>query len=104
MNNIKTALRASLGSRTLRNLMLWHRMARVVEENGTLGTEHLRCSDVPVMEIVAEFRKMATGPNDRNHHRPFPAPKYEYEKRRTPAAKEAGRPRAALYTTCGRGA
>jgi hypothetical protein len=41
------------------------------------------------MEIVAEFRKMAIGPNGRNHHRPFPPPKYEYEKRRTAAAKEA---------------
>ena len=83
MNDIKTALRASLGSRTLRNLMLWHRMARVVEEDGTLGKEHLRCSDVPVMEIVAEFRKMVTGPNGRRPHRPFPVPKYEYEKQRT---------------------
>eukprot|EP00966_Prymnesium_polylepis_P176289 4080889-Prymnesium_polylepis.1 len=31
---------------------------------------------------------MATGSNGRNHHRPFPPPKYEYEKRRTQAAKE----------------
>ena len=31
---------------------------------------------------------MATGPNGRNHHRPFPVPKYEYEKQRTSAAKE----------------
>ena len=88
MNNIKTALRSKLGSRTLRNLMVWHRMARKVEENGTLGTVHLPCSDVPVMEIVAEFRRMATGPNGRNHHRLWAPPKYEYEKRRTQAAKE----------------
>ena len=42
----------------------------------------------PVMEIVAEFRRMATGPNGRNHHRLWAPPKYEYEKRRTQAAKE----------------
>ena len=47
-----------------------------------------RRSDVPVMEIVAEFRRMATGPNGLNHHRLWAPPKYEYEKRRTQAAKE----------------
>jgi hypothetical protein len=60
-------------------------MARMVEEDGHLG-KHLSCRDVPVMEIVEAFRAMG-GIRGHNSHRPFPVPKYEYEKGRTPEAK-----------------
>ena len=62
-------------------------MARNIEEDGRLGS-HLACRDLPVMEIVESFRRMA-GVRGRNSHRPFPVPKYEYEKGRTLEAKEA---------------
>jgi hypothetical protein len=88
MNDIKTAERSKMGTRTLRNLMLWHRMARKVEEDGTLSKTHLSCRDVPVMEIVKAYRELA-GEAGRRPHRAFPVPLYEDEKGRTQAAKEA---------------
>ena len=88
MNDIKTAERSLMGTRTLRNLMLWHRMARKVSEDGTLEKAHLLCRDVPVMEIIKAFRELA-GEHGRRPHRSFPVPVYEYEKGRTHAAKEA---------------
>ena len=56
-------------------------------EDGTLEKAHLPCRDVPVMDIVAAFRKLA-GEAGRRPHRCFPVPVYEYEKGRTPMAKE----------------
>ena len=68
MNNIKTAERASMGQQNLRNLMLWHEMAK-----------ELKPQEVPVMAILKEFREMA-GPKGRTAHRAAPKPVYEYEK------------------------
>lgn len=48
MNDIKTADRARMGQRNLKNLMLWHRMAKA-----------LKAQDVPVMAILKEFRTLA---------------------------------------------
>ena len=66
-------------------LAVWHRMARIIEEDGRLG-RHLACRDVPVMEIVEAFRTMA-GVCGHKSHRAFPVPTYEYEKGRTTEAK-----------------
>lgn len=88
MNDIKTAERSRMKTRTLRNLMMWHRMARRVEESGQLSSKHLACREVPVMEIVQAFRELA-GEFGRRPHRAFPVPSYEYEKGRTQEAKEA---------------
>jgi hypothetical protein len=67
-------------------LAVWHRMARIIEEDGRLG-KHLACRDIPVMEIVEAFRAMG-GVRGHNSHRAFPVPTYEYEKGRTPQARE----------------
>ena len=45
MNNIKTADRSAMGQQNLRNLMLWHEMAKQLEPE-----------EVPVMAILKEFR------------------------------------------------
>ena len=58
MNNIKTADRSTMGQQNLRNLMLWHEMAKQLEPE-----------EVPVMAILKEFREMA-GPAGRKSHRP----------------------------------
>jgi len=42
----------------------------------------MKAADVPVMAILKEFREMA-GPRGREHHRPQPIPRYEYEKHRS---------------------
>ena len=39
------------------------------------------CKDVPVMQILKEFRAMA-GPAGRKKHHPAPKVEYEYEKLR----------------------
>ena len=46
MNDIKTAERSSMGSATLKNLMLWHRGARKLEADGTLSSTLLSCREV----------------------------------------------------------
>ena len=70
MNDIKTAERARMGQRNLKNLMLWHRMAK-----------DLKAQDVPVMAILKEFRAMAGEQGRRPHHAQNPIT-YEYEKHR----------------------
>ena len=78
MNDIKTSTRTSLGQRNLKNLMLWHSMAK-----------DLSCRDVPVMAILKEFREMApAGSGGRRPHRPAPPATYEYEKHRFDPSKE----------------
>ena len=67
MNNIKTADRASMGQQNLKNLMLWHEMAKA-----------LTPQEVPVMAILKEFREMA-GAHGRQAHRPAEPSTYEYE-------------------------
>ena len=57
-----------MGQQNLRNLMLWHEMAK-----------ELKPQEVPVMAILKEFREMA-GPKGRTAHRAAPKPVYEYEK------------------------
>ena len=90
MNDIKTALRSCMGTENLKNLMLWHRMARKLEEDGSLSAQHMACYDVPVMEIVEEYRAMGTaGVRGRNAHRPFPIPTYTYQAGLTKEAKGA---------------
>jgi hypothetical protein len=88
MNDIKTAERSRMGTNTLKNLMLWHRMARLLEADGSLSSKHLSCYDVPVMAIVKEFREMA-GVKGRTQHRAFPMPCYRYELGRTVEARES---------------
>ena len=90
MNDIKTALRSRMNSKTPKNLMLWHRMARKLEEDGSLSAKFMACYDVPVMEIVQEYRAMGTaGVRGRNAHRPFPVPTYSYQAGLTKEAKAA---------------
>ena len=88
MNDIKTAERSRMGSTTLRNLMLWHRMARLLEADGSLSKKHIQCRQVPVMAILEKFRDMA-GVKGRTNHRAFPIPSYDYELGRTKEAKLA---------------
>ena len=66
MNNIKTADRACMGQQKLRNLMLWHEMAK-----------QLTPQQVPVMAILKEFRTLS-GQHGRHAHRGWTPPKYEY--------------------------
>ena len=88
INDIKTAERSRMGTQVLKNLMIWHRSARKLEEDGSLSSKHMSCYEVPVMQIVQEFRNMA-GVKGRKAHRAWPIPSYDYEKGRTNAAKEA---------------
>ena len=62
MNNLKTAHRSSLG-KSLKHLMVWH----------TMGKE-LSCEQLPVMDILYEFRALA-GVRGRNAHRGQQPPK-----------------------------
>lgn len=64
MNNLKTAHRSSLG-KSLKHLMVWH----------TMGKE-LSCEQLPVMDILYEFRALA-GVRGRNAHRGQQPPKYD---------------------------
>jgi len=65
MNNLKTAQRSRLGA-NLRNLMLWY----------TMGKE-LKSAEVPVMDILNEFRALA-GIRGRNAHRATQPPQYDH--------------------------
>jgi hypothetical protein len=76
MNDIKTPERSSMGQQNLKNLMLWHALA-VKQVDGKF--KPMDCKDVPVMEILKEFRAMA-GPKGRKAHRAAPKVSYEYEK------------------------
>ena len=82
MNDIKTAERNRMGQQNLTNLMLWHFVARKMEEDGTRSSAAISHSDVPVMAILKEFREMA-GVKGRNVHRGTDPPTYEYEKHHT---------------------
>ena len=75
MNNVKSSERASMGPRTLKHLMLWHRLAK-----------DIKLPNVPVMAILKEFRTMA-GENGRRPHRAWPQVTYEYEKNRVAIAR-----------------
>ena len=66
MNDLKTAERNSLGQENLRNLMKWH----------TSGKD-LKCEEVPVMQILKEFRALG-GVRGRNTHRPHPPATYNH--------------------------
>ena len=66
MNDLKTAERSSLGQENLRNLMKWH----------TSGKD-LKCEEVPVMQILKEFRALG-GVRGRNTHRPHPPATYNH--------------------------
>ena len=77
MNDIKTAERARMGQTNLKNLMLWHRMAK-----------ELKPQDLPVMTILKEFRAMA-GDKGRRPHRAASAVFYEYEKSRIQGGRAA---------------
>ena len=72
MNDLKTAERERMGQQVLKNLMMWHSVAR-----------NLPCEKVPVMAILKEWRSMATGERGRKPHRPQPPVAYEYEKNRS---------------------
>ena len=47
MNGLKTAERSSLGQENLRDLMKWHNSGK-----------DLKCEEVPVMQILKEFRAL----------------------------------------------
>ena len=59
-----------MGQLNLKNLMLWHRMAK-----------DLKAQDIPVMAILKEFRSMA-GEGGRRPHHTAPKVEYGYEKHR----------------------
>ena len=88
MNDIKTVERSNMMTRNLKNLMIWHRLARKLEEDGSLSKKHLSFYDVPVMPIVKEFRDMA-GVRSRKAHRAWKLPNYDYQKGLTKEAKES---------------
>ena len=46
------------------------------EADGSLGGKKMACRDVPVMEIVKEFREINQRRN--GNHKPEEVPKYEY--------------------------
>ena len=77
MNNIKTSERSGLGQQNLKNLMLWHELAK-----------QLTPQQVPVMAILKEFREMAL-PAGRKSHRASQPSTYEYEKHRMKPEKGA---------------
>ena len=60
----------------------------LLEEDGSLSSDHMPCSHVPVMEIIQMWRAMA-GPKGRKKHKPFPCPKYDYMKGLTEQGKQA---------------
>ena len=62
MNDLKTAERNRLNQKYLKNLMLWHTMAK-----------ELKCEEVPVMAILQVFRELA-GERGRQAHRPCAQP------------------------------
>ena len=66
MNNLKTADRSALGQANLKNIMIWHTMAH-----------DLSYEQVPVQEILKEFRAMA-GIRGRKAHKPTPPPAYPW--------------------------
>ena len=66
MNDLKTAERSRLGQTNLRNLMIWHAIAKKVSY-----------VELPVVAILKEFRRLG-GPRGRNAHRPTAPPKYNY--------------------------
>ena len=70
MNDIKTSERSTMGQRNLKNLMLWHRIAK-----------ELKPQDIPVMAIIKEWRSMAGDKGRRPHHAAAPIT-YEYVKNR----------------------
>ena len=43
LNDMKTDERSKMGARTLRNLMIWHRMARNLTEEGKIAKGHISC-------------------------------------------------------------
>ena len=60
----------------------------LLEEDGSLSSDHMPCSHVPVMEIIQMWRAMA-GVKGRLQHKPFPCPKYEYMKALSEHGKNA---------------
>ena len=67
MNDTKTAERSSLNQLNLKHLMLWHRLGK-----------HFSCEQLPVVEILKEFRRLA-GIRGRNAHRPTQPPAYDFK-------------------------
>ena len=63
MNDLKTSERSSLG-KNLKNLMIWYTMAK-----------DMPCSQVPVIDILHEYRSLA-GILGRNAHRGQQPPQY----------------------------
>ena len=65
MNDLKTAERSRLGEK-LSSLMMWHVAARTIS-----------CSEVPVLDILHEFRALA-GIRGRKAHRGHQPPEYDH--------------------------
>ena len=66
MNDLKTAERNRVGQKNLKNLMIWHSIAK-----------KLSFVELPVVAILEEFRRLG-GPRGRNAHRPTAPPKHNY--------------------------
>ena len=62
MNDLKTSERNRLNNRNLRNLMVWH----------YYGKRFKNISELPVLEILAEFRSICEMKQVRKPHRPQP--------------------------------
>ena len=60
-------LQNSLNQVNLKNLMMWHVMGK-----------DLKCENVPVMDILKEFRELA-GTHGRNAHKPSAPPQYDFK-------------------------
>ena len=67
MNDLKTAERNQLNQVNLKNLMMWH-----------VTGKDLKSEEVPVMDILKEFRELA-GIRGRNAHRPSAPPQYDFK-------------------------
>ena len=69
INDIKTSERSRLGQRNLANLMFWHYHGR-----------NMKAWEVPVQEILKEFRELVKGSQRGRHAHPAAAPiKYEHK-------------------------
>ena len=66
MNDLKTAERNRLGQNNIKNMMIWHSIAKKVSN-----------VELPVVAILEEFRRMA-GPRGRYAHRGTAPPKHNY--------------------------
>ena len=66
-HDLKTSERNSLGQVNLKHLMTWH-----------VGGKDLKSEEVPVLDILKEFRALA-GIKGRNKHKATAPPQYDFK-------------------------